>query len=73
MKKIHRFMKQNRIQNIWRHILSDNPTPQQRRNRARARRFWRNFWKEGELMLPFFFGIMLLGLIAYITLTNPNL
>ena len=51
-------------------IYSDNPTPQQRINRAKARRFWRNFWKEGELMLPFFFGIMLLGLIAYITITN---
>lgn len=68
--KLHRFMKQNRIQNVWRYILSDNPTPQQRINRNKSRRFWRNFWKEGELLLPFFLGIMLLGLIAYITITN---
>ena len=68
--KLHRFLKQNRIQNVWRYILSDNPTPQQRINRAKSRRFWRNFWREGELMLPFFFGIMLLGLIAYITITT---
>lgn len=73
MKKIHKFMKQNRIQNIWDYILTDNPTPQQRMNRLKWKRFWRNFWREGELMLPFFFGIMLLGLIAYITITNPNL
>ena len=54
-------------------IYSDNPTPQQRMNRLKFKRFWRNFWKEGELLFPFFLGIMLLGLIAYITITNPNL
>jgi len=54
-------------------IYSDNPTPQQRMNRLKWKRFWRNFWREGELVLPFIFGIMLLGLIAYITITNPNI
>lgn len=54
-------------------IYSDNPTPQQRMNRLKSKRFWRNFWREGELLIPFFLGIMLLGLIAYITITNPNL
>ena len=54
-------------------IYSDNPTPQQRMNRLKWKRFWRNFWREGEIFLPFIFGIMLLGLIAYITITNPNL
>ena len=54
-------------------IYSDNPTPQQRMNRLKFKRFWRNFWKEGEMLLPFFLGIMLLGLIAYITITNPNI
>ena len=51
-------------------IYSDNPTPQQRMNRLKFKRFWRNFWKEGEMLFPFFLGIMLLGLIAYITITN---
>jgi len=51
-------------------IYSNNPTTQQLRNRQKCRKFWRNFWKEGELMLPFFFGIVLLGLIAYITINN---
>ena len=73
MKKIHKFMKQNRIQNIWDYILTDNPTPQQRMNRLKCKRFWKNFWKEGELLFPFFLGIVLLGLIAYITITNPNI
>lgn len=54
-------------------IYSDNPTPQQRMNRLKFKRFWRNFWKEGEMLLPFFLGIVLLGLIAYITITNPNI
>lgn len=54
-------------------IYSNNPTPQQRMNRLKCKRFWRNFWREGELLFPFFLGIMLLGLIAYITITNPNL
>jgi len=54
-------------------IYSDNPTPQQRMNRLKFKRWWRSFLREGELLLPFFLGIMLLGLIAYITITNPNL
>ena len=32
-KKIHKFMKQNRTQNIWRTVLKDNPTTAQRRAR----------------------------------------
>ena len=38
-------------------LLSDNPTYTQRRNRAIARRWWRNFMREGELILPFLIGL----------------
>ncbi len=38
-------------------LLSDNPTPRQRRNRAEARRWWRKFIREGELILPFLIGM----------------
>ena len=49
-------------------IYSNTPTIQQMKNRQKCRKFWRNFWNEGELMLPFIVGIMLLGLITFITL-----
>ena len=51
-------------------IYSDNPTPQQRMNRLKWKRWWRSFKREGELMIPFILGIVLLGLTAYITITN---
>lgn len=38
-------------------LLSDNPTYRQRRNRAIARREWRKFMREGELILPFLIGL----------------
>lgn len=38
-------------------LLSDNPTYRQRRNRAEARRWWRKFTREGELILPFLIGL----------------
>ena len=40
-------------------LLSDNPTYRQRRNRAEARRGWRKFMREGELILPFLIGLCL--------------
>tara|TARA_R100000482_G_scaffold109272_2_gene51545 strand:- start:1246 stop:1440 length:195 start_codon:yes stop_codon:yes gene_type:complete len=39
-------------------------TLSQKRNRQNLRRWWRSFKKEGELMLPFLLGILLLGLIV---------
>jgi hypothetical protein len=39
-------------------------TLSQKRNRRNLRRWWRSFKKEGELMLPFLLGILLLGLIV---------
>ena len=54
-------------------MFSKKPTIQQLKNRHHLQRWWRSFKKEGELILPFILGIMLLGLIAFITITNPNL
>ena len=51
-------------------LTKDNPTPQQRMNRLKFKRWWRSFKREGELMLPFILGIMLLGLITFITINN---
>ena len=53
-------------------IMARRLTAQQIQNRAKMRRWWRSFKREGELMLPFFFGIILLGLIAYISI-NINI
>tara|TARA_Y100000033_G_scaffold12391_1_gene11515 strand:- start:202 stop:372 length:171 start_codon:yes stop_codon:yes gene_type:complete len=53
-------------------IMARRLTAQQIRNRRAMRRWWRSFKSEGELMLPFFFGIILLGLIAYISI-NINI
>ena len=51
-------------------LTKDNPTPQQRMNRLKFKRWWRSFKREGELMLPFILGIVLIGLTAYITITS---
>lgn len=45
-------------------LLSDNPTRQQRRNRANARRWWRKFIREGELILPFLIGLCIFSWIV---------
>ena len=47
-------------------------TPQQIRNARAMRRWWRRFKKEGELMIPFILGIILLGVVAYISI-NINI
>ena len=51
-------------------IYSNTPTIQQLKNRQKCRKFWRNFFNDGEIFLPFIIGIMLLGLITFITLNN---
>tara|TARA_R100000231_G_scaffold125456_1_gene95819 strand:+ start:1715 stop:1894 length:180 start_codon:yes stop_codon:yes gene_type:complete len=42
-------------------------SPQQRKQRQRFRRWWRSFKKEGELLLPFFVGILILGFVGFAT------
>lgn len=43
-------------------------TAQQIQNRAKMRRWWRSFKKEGELMIPFILCIIVLGVVAYIAI-----
>lgn len=52
-------MKKN---NHW--FYGDNPSPQQRANRRAFRKWWRSFKREGELIIPFILGIMILGMVA---------
>ncbi len=65
-KKIHKFMKQNRTQNIWRAVLSPKPPASKIRNRRAFRKWWRSFKKEGELMFPIILLIIVLGMIGYL-------
>lgn len=58
------------FKDLARTLTKDNPTPQQRMNRLKFKRWWRSFKREGELMLPFILGIVLIGLTAYITITS---
>lgn len=54
-------------------ILEDlsqrQPTRQQIRNQQKLRRWWRSFKKEGELMLPFILGVIILGFVGYLATT----
>jgi hypothetical protein len=54
-------------------ILEDlsqrQPTRQQIRNQQNLRRWWRSFKKEGELMIPFILGIIILGFVGYLATT----
>ena len=51
-------------------ILEDlsqrQPTRQQLRNRQKMRRWWRSFKREGEMMLPFILGVIILGFVGYL-------
>ena len=54
-------------------LVSDNPTPQQIKNRIILRRKWRKIkkaLKPDDIIFPFFFGILLLGLIGYIAVQH---
>ena len=42
------------------------PTRQQIRNQQKLRRWWRSFKREGEIMLPFILGVIILGFVGYI-------
>ena len=54
-------------------ILEDlsqrQPTRQQLRNQQKLRKWWRSFKREGEMMLPFILGVIILGLVGYIATT----
>jgi len=45
------------------------PTRQQIRNQQKLRRWWRSFKREGEMMLPFILGVIILGFVGYLATT----
>ena len=49
------------------------PTRQQIRNQQKLRRWWRSFKREGEIMLPFILGVIILGFVGYIATQLWNL
>jgi len=54
-------------------ILEDlsqrQPTRQQIRNQQKLRKWWRSFKREGEMMLPFILGVIILGFVGYLATT----
>ena len=57
------------LNQIFEDLSSRQPTRQQIRNQQKLRRWWRSFKKEGELMLPFILGVIILGFVGYIATT----
>jgi hypothetical protein len=57
------------LQEIWHNLTYREPTPQQRRNARAMRKWWRSFKREGELMIPFILGIIILGFVGYLATT----
>ena len=63
----------NDIDKFFSKLSRRQRTPQQERNARAMRRWWRSFKKEGELMIPFIVGILLLGFIGWVAITNGNM
>ena len=51
-------------------LFEDKPTIRQRANRRALRRWWRSFKREGELMIPFIIGIIIIGLTTLLALSE---
>lgn len=51
-------------------LFEDKPTIRQQANRRAWRRWWRSFKKEGELLLPFIIGIIVIGLTTLLALSE---
>ena len=56
----------NDINSFFDNISKRKPTPQQIRNARAMRRWWRSFKREGELMIPFIIGVIVLGFVGYL-------
>lgn len=54
---------------LWHDLTYREPTRQQIRNQQKLRRWWRSFKREGEMMIPFILGILILGFVGYIATT----
>ena len=51
-------------------LFEDKPTITKQRNRRALRRWWRSFKREGELLLPFIIGIIIIGLTTLLALSE---
>jgi len=63
----------NDIDRFFSNLSRRQRTPQQERNARAMRRWWRSFKKEGELMIPFIVGILLLGFIGWVAVTSAHM
>ena len=54
------------INQILEDLSTRQPTPRQIRNARAMRRWWRSFKKEGEMILPFILGVIILGFVGYL-------
>ena len=54
------------LNRILEDLSTRQPTRQQIRNARAMRRWWRSFKREGEMMLPFILGVIILGFVGYI-------
>ena len=63
----------NDIDSFFSRLSRRQRTPQQERNARAMRRWWRSFKKEGELMIPFIVGILLLGFIGWVAMTSAHM
>ena len=51
-------------------LFKDKPTIRQKANRRALRRWWCSFKREGELLLPFIIGIIVIGLTTLLALSE---
>tara|TARA_B100000519_G_scaffold75146_1_gene64614 strand:+ start:73 stop:246 length:174 start_codon:yes stop_codon:yes gene_type:complete len=51
-------------------LFEDKPTIAQQRNRRAFKRWWRSFKREGELIIPFIIGIIIIGLTTLLALSE---
>ena len=56
----------NDIDSFFSNLSRRQRTPQQIRNDRALRKWWRSFKKEGELMIPFIIGVIVLGFVGYL-------
>ena len=51
-------------------LFKDKPTIRLKANRRAFKRWWRSFKREGELLLPFIIGIIVIGLTTLLALSE---
>ena len=63
----------NDIDSFFARFSTRQRTPQQIRNARAMRKWWRSFKREGELMIPFIVGILLLGFVGWVAVTSAHM